>query len=117
MTENFKKKRKQSNAEKPISLKPLEFDEAVSDLLKVKPIKAQENMNNDVGMPKCRMCGHRRPAGRYLVVMDVGGRRQEISEYVCNPCWRLLNKGGRKGHFFRATGQRWWLYQHHEHLE
>jgi len=28
---------KQSNAEKPISLKPLEFDEAVSDLLKVKP--------------------------------------------------------------------------------
>jgi hypothetical protein len=31
------KKKKQSNAEKPISLKPLEFDEAVSDLLKVKP--------------------------------------------------------------------------------
>ena len=30
-------KKKQSNAEKPISLKPLEFDEAVSDLLKVKP--------------------------------------------------------------------------------
>jgi hypothetical protein len=37
MTENFKKKRKQSNAEKPILPKPLEFDEAVSDLLKVKP--------------------------------------------------------------------------------
>jgi hypothetical protein len=37
MTVNFKKKRKQSNAEKTISLKPLEFDEAVSDLLKVKP--------------------------------------------------------------------------------
>jgi len=37
MVENLKKKRKQSNAEKPISLKPLEFDEAVSDLLKVKP--------------------------------------------------------------------------------
>ena len=35
-----------SNAEKPISLKPLEFDEAVSDLLKVKPepkIKIDEN--------------------------------------------------------------------------
>lgn len=31
------KQNKQSNAEKPISLKPLEFDEAVSDLLKVKP--------------------------------------------------------------------------------
>jgi len=31
------KKNKQSNAGKPISLKPLEFDEAVSDLLKVKP--------------------------------------------------------------------------------
>ena len=30
-------KKKQSNAEKPISLKPLEFDEAVSDLLQVKP--------------------------------------------------------------------------------
>ena len=32
-----KKKRNQSNAEKLISLKPLEFDEAVTDLLKVKP--------------------------------------------------------------------------------
>jgi hypothetical protein len=34
-----------SNAEKPISLKPLEFDEAVSDLLKVKPEakKAESN--------------------------------------------------------------------------
>jgi hypothetical protein len=30
-------KLKQSNAEKPLSLKPLKFDEAVSDLLKVKP--------------------------------------------------------------------------------
>jgi hypothetical protein len=30
-------KRKKGNAEKPILLKPLEFDEAVSDLLKVKP--------------------------------------------------------------------------------
>lgn len=107
-----RKKRKKSNAEKPI-----EFDEAVSDLLKVKPIKAKENMNNDVGMPKCRMCGHRRPAGHYLVVMDVGGKRQEVFEYVCNPCWRLLKKGDRKGHFFRATGQRWWLHQHREHLE
>jgi hypothetical protein len=36
MVENIKKKTK-ANAEKPISLKPLEFDEAVSDLLKVKP--------------------------------------------------------------------------------
>ena len=32
-----RKKKRQSNAEKPISLKPLQFDEAVSDLLKVKP--------------------------------------------------------------------------------
>lgn len=32
-----KQEKKQSNAEKPISLKPLKFDEAVSDLLKVKP--------------------------------------------------------------------------------
>lgn len=36
MVEKGKKKR-QSNAEKPISLKPLKFDEAVSDLLQVKP--------------------------------------------------------------------------------
>lgn len=116
MTDKGKdKKKRQSNAEKPISLRPLEFDEAVADILQVKPIKAKENTNSV--MPECRMCGHRRPAGRYLVVVDVGGRRQEISEYVCNPCWRLLNKGGRKGHFFRATGQHWWLYQHHEHLE
>ena len=75
------------------------------------------NKSNDVGMPKCRMCGNIRPAGHYSVVTDVGGRRQKASEYVCNPCWRLLNKGGRKGHFFRITGQRWWLSQHYEHFE
>ena len=33
----WQKGKKQSNAEKPISLKRLKFDEAVSDLLKVKP--------------------------------------------------------------------------------
>ena len=32
-----KKKVTKSNAEKPISLKPLKFDEAVFDLFKVKP--------------------------------------------------------------------------------
>lgn len=37
MAKDGKKVRKQSNAEKPISLKPLKFDEAVSDLLKVEP--------------------------------------------------------------------------------
>jgi hypothetical protein len=37
INDNKKKKQKQSSAEKPISLKPLNFDEAVSDLLKVKP--------------------------------------------------------------------------------
>lgn len=37
MAEDSKKGKRQSNAEKPLSLKPLEFDEAVSDLLKVKP--------------------------------------------------------------------------------
>ena len=37
MEGNNKKKKRQSNTEKPISLKPLKFDEAVSDLLKVKP--------------------------------------------------------------------------------
>ena len=36
-SKNSINKKKQSNAEKPISLKPLKFDEAVSDLLKVKP--------------------------------------------------------------------------------
>jgi len=37
MAEDSKKEKRQPNAEKPLSLKPLEFDEAVSDLLKVKP--------------------------------------------------------------------------------
>jgi hypothetical protein len=37
VVKNNKGKGKQSNAEKPISLQPLEFDEAVADLLKVKP--------------------------------------------------------------------------------
>lgn len=37
MAKSSDKGKKQSNAEKPISLKPLEFDEAVADLLKVKP--------------------------------------------------------------------------------
>ena len=37
MTDTKQREKGQSNAEKPISLKPLEFDEAVSDLLKVKP--------------------------------------------------------------------------------
>lgn len=37
MTEKNKQGKRQSNAEKPISLNPLEFDEAVADLLKVKP--------------------------------------------------------------------------------
>jgi hypothetical protein len=38
-------KKKQSNAEKPISLKPLKFDEAVSDLLKVKPKNKRKTPN------------------------------------------------------------------------
>lgn len=109
------KKGEKKPAEKPITLQPLPFEEAVADILQVKPIKAKDNTGNNIGLPECRMCGRRRPAGHYLVLMDVGGRRQEVSEYVCNPCWRLLNKGGRKGHFFRATGHRWWLYQHREH--
>jgi len=37
MDKTKSKKKKQSNAEKPISLQPLKFDEAISDLLKVKP--------------------------------------------------------------------------------
>jgi len=37
MAKDKDRKRGHSNTEKPISLKPLEFDEAVSDLLKVKP--------------------------------------------------------------------------------
>jgi len=85
-------------------------DDGYFDSWMLDPVR--ENMNNDIGMPKCKMCGHRRPAGRYQVVMDVGGTRRRASEYVCNPCWRLLNKGGREGHLFRATRQRWWLYQH-----
>ena len=38
-----KRNEKQSNAEKPLSLKPLEFDEAVSDLLKVEPEPKEES--------------------------------------------------------------------------
>ena len=37
-----KKDKSNSNAEKPISLKPLKFDEAVSGLLKVKPEQKKE---------------------------------------------------------------------------
>jgi hypothetical protein len=37
MPKKSKNENKHSNAEKLISLKPYEFDEAVSDLLKVKP--------------------------------------------------------------------------------
>lgn len=43
------KKRKRSNAEKPISLKPLKFDEAVSDLLKVKPEDKKERKEESYG--------------------------------------------------------------------
>ena len=53
MVENVKKKKvtTKSNAEKPISLKPLKFDEAVSDLLKVKPEpkdKSKDKQKNEV---------------------------------------------------------------------
>ena len=45
MVENIKKKKvTKSNAEKPISLKPLKFDEAVSDLLKVKPEEKKKSV-------------------------------------------------------------------------
>ena len=37
MAKDKDKKKEHSSAEKPISLKPLEFDEAVSDLLQIKP--------------------------------------------------------------------------------
>ncbi len=51
MAENIKKTKRQSNAEKPISLSPLEFDEAVSDLLKVTPEekkpKSEPNHSNN----------------------------------------------------------------------
>ncbi len=60
-------------------------------------------------MPECKMCGHHRPAGHYRLVTEQQGQRIEVSEYVCNPCWRILNKGEGKGHLFRVTGQRWWL--------
>jgi hypothetical protein len=48
MNEISRKEKGQSNAEKPISLKPLKFDEAVSDLLKVKPeVKIVDNVKKD----------------------------------------------------------------------
>jgi hypothetical protein len=40
-------KKKNSNAEKPISLKPLKLDEAVSDLLKVKPQEKKSKQKNE----------------------------------------------------------------------
>ena len=49
MTKSDDKKQRQSNAEKPISLKPLEFDEAVSDLLKVKPETKEKQENDKTG--------------------------------------------------------------------
>ncbi len=53
MARDNQKKTRQSNAEKPISLKPLKFDEAVSDLLKVKPESKdrpkQETKNTEDG--------------------------------------------------------------------
>jgi hypothetical protein len=42
-----KKKKGQGNIGKPISLKPLKFDEAVSDLLKVKPEAKQVKSDTD----------------------------------------------------------------------
>jgi hypothetical protein len=46
MTEKTKNnKLTKSNAEKPISLKPLKFDEAVYDLLKVKPETKESTQN------------------------------------------------------------------------
>ncbi len=44
MKEDSRKKKGQPNTGKPISLKPLKFDEAVSDLLKVKPIRTKEDI-------------------------------------------------------------------------
>jgi len=49
MAETREKKRKQANAEKPISLKPLKFNEAVSDLLKVKPEPKEKQKNDKTG--------------------------------------------------------------------
>jgi hypothetical protein len=40
---------KKSSAEKPISLKPLKFDEAVSDLLKVKPEPKSKSCKFSIG--------------------------------------------------------------------
>jgi len=41
------KEKEHTNAEKPISLKPLKFDEAAADLLKVKPTKKQDKENGE----------------------------------------------------------------------
>jgi hypothetical protein len=41
------RKKRQSNAKKPISLRPLKFDEAVSDLLKVKPETKDKKAKNE----------------------------------------------------------------------
>ena len=43
MGENKGKSKKHSNAEKPISLQPLKFDDAVSALLKARPESRKPN--------------------------------------------------------------------------
>jgi hypothetical protein len=49
MAETSKNKKRQPNASKPISLKPLKFDEAISDLLKVKPEPKEKQENDKTG--------------------------------------------------------------------
>ena len=51
MAKDKDRKREHLSAEKPISLKPLEFDEAVSNLLKVKPEPKKDRVDNNEDKP------------------------------------------------------------------
>lgn len=82
-----KKKRKQSNAEKPISLKPLEFDEAVSDLLKVKPeSKSNSRSKRYRNNPPIRMI-----IQEYLTKNDTASFK-EIYNYVSAQPIKLVSE-------------------------
>jgi hypothetical protein len=77
VVEDRNKKKRRSNSGKPISLKPLKFDEAVSDLLKVKPQnKATAGVKRYRNNPPIRMI-----IQEYLTKHDTASFK-EIYDYV-----------------------------------
>lgn len=80
-------KKKQSNAEKPVSLKPLKFDEAVSDLLKVTPeSKSNSHSKRYRNNPPIRMI-----IQEYLTKHDIASFK-EIYNYVSAQPIKLVSE-------------------------